>query len=181
MKTCPICETKNAENATECTFCGYDFAEPETEIPTFNSAGELNGVDLENMEDDAVSGKQDAYVRILDIGQNKIAVIKVVKEFCGYGLADAKTATEKGVVGGDLTYEQAEQLAEKLRGVGATTQALTGYNGPKIGSTTPGASNTTASSTPAQATMATKITAFVISFFVTLFIVLMILLPGACS
>jgi large subunit ribosomal protein L7/L12 len=57
-------------------------------------------------------------------GANKIAVIKVVREVTGLGLADAKTLTEtpNGVIKEKVKKEDAEALKTALQDAGATVE-----------------------------------------------------------
>lgn len=57
-------------------------------------------------------------------GTNKIAVIKVVREVTGLGLADAKTLTETAdaVIKEKVKKEVAEELKAKLSDAGATVE-----------------------------------------------------------
>ena len=62
-------------------------------------------------------------VVLKDIGANKIAVIKVVKEATGLGLADAKKAVEAmGVIKENAPKADAEALVAKLKENGATAE-----------------------------------------------------------
>ena len=57
-------------------------------------------------------------------GTNKIAVIKVVREVTGLGLADAKTLTETAdaVIKEKIKKDAAEELKTKLSDAGATVE-----------------------------------------------------------
>jgi large subunit ribosomal protein L7/L12 len=57
-------------------------------------------------------------------GANKIAVIKVVREITGLGLADAKTLTEtpNGVIKEKIKKEDAEAIKKSLMDAGATVE-----------------------------------------------------------
>lgn len=58
-----------------------------------------------------------------DIGANKIGVIKVVREFTGLGLADAKKAVEAmGVLKEAVPKADAEAAVAKLKEAGATAE-----------------------------------------------------------
>ena len=62
-------------------------------------------------------------VVLKDIGPNKIAIIKVVREVTGLGLADAKKAVEAmGVIKENAPKADAEALVEKLKENGATAE-----------------------------------------------------------
>ena len=71
----------------------------------------------------AVEEKTEFDVVLKDIGPNKIAVIKVVKEATGLGLADAKKAVEAmGVIKENVPKADAEALVAKLKEQGATAE-----------------------------------------------------------
>ena len=71
----------------------------------------------------AAEEKTDFDVVLKDIGANKIAVIKVVKEATGLGLADAKKAVEAmGVIKENVPKADAEALVAKLKEQGATAE-----------------------------------------------------------
>lgn len=58
-----------------------------------------------------------------DIGANKIAVIKAVREFTGLGLAEAKKAVESmGVLKEAVPKADAEAALAKLKDAGATAE-----------------------------------------------------------
>ena len=71
----------------------------------------------------AVEEKTEFDVILKDIGPNKIAVIKVVKEATGLGLADAKKAVEAmGVLKEAMPKADAEAFVAKLKENGATAE-----------------------------------------------------------
>ena len=71
----------------------------------------------------AVEEKTEFDVVLKDIGPNKIAIIKVVREATGLGLADAKKAVESlGVIKEAMPKADAEALVEKLKENGATAE-----------------------------------------------------------
>ena len=71
----------------------------------------------------AAEEKTEFAVVLKDIGANKIAVIKVVKEATGLGLADAKKAVEAmGVIKENAPKADAEALVAKLKEAGATAE-----------------------------------------------------------
>ena len=71
----------------------------------------------------AAEEKTEFDVVLKDIGANKIAVIKVVKEATGLGLADAKKAVEAmGVIKEHAPKADAEALVAKLKEAGATAE-----------------------------------------------------------
>ena len=71
----------------------------------------------------AAEEKTEFDVVLKDIGANKIAVIKVVKEATGLGLADAKKAVEAmGVIKETAPKAEAEALVAKLKENGATAE-----------------------------------------------------------
>ena len=62
-------------------------------------------------------------VVLKDVGANKIAIIKVVREATGLGLADAKKAVEAmGVIKENAPKADAEALVAKLKEAGATAE-----------------------------------------------------------
>ncbi len=71
----------------------------------------------------AAEEKTEFDVVLKDIGPNKIAIIKVVREATGLGLADAKKAVESmGVIKENAPKADAEALAAKLKENGATVE-----------------------------------------------------------
>ena len=71
----------------------------------------------------AVEEKTEFDVVLKDIGPNKIAIIKVVKEATGLGLADAKKAVEAmGVIKENVPKADADALVAKLKENGATAE-----------------------------------------------------------
>ncbi len=61
-------------------------------------------------------------IELTDIGQQKIGVIKVVKELLGLGLKEAKDLVEKAptIVKEKVKFEEAEGIKAKLEAEGAT-------------------------------------------------------------
>ena len=71
----------------------------------------------------AVEEKTEFDVVLKDIGANKIAIIKVVREATGLGLADAKKAVEAmGVIKENMPKADAEALVAKLKENGAVAE-----------------------------------------------------------
>ena len=71
----------------------------------------------------AVEEKTEFDVVLKDIGPNKIAIIKVVREATGLGLADAKKAVEAmGVIKENAPKADAEALVAALKDNGATAE-----------------------------------------------------------
>lgn len=71
----------------------------------------------------AAEEKTEFDVVLKDIGPNKIAIIKVVREATGLGLADAKKAVEAmGVIKENAPKADAEALLAKLKENGATAE-----------------------------------------------------------
>ena len=65
--------------------------------------------------------KTEFNVVLKDVGANKIAVIKAVREITGLGLVDAKNMVEKGgVVKEAAPKDEAEKMVAKLKEAGAT-------------------------------------------------------------
>ena len=71
----------------------------------------------------AAEEKTEFDVVLKDIGPNKIAIIKVVREATGLGLADAKKAVESmGVIKENAPKADAEALVAKIKETGATAE-----------------------------------------------------------
>ena len=71
----------------------------------------------------AAEEKTEFDVVLKDIGPNKIAIIKVVREATGLGLADAKKAIEAmGVIKENVPKADADALVAKLKENGATAE-----------------------------------------------------------
>ena len=69
----------------------------------------------------AEEGKTEFNIVLKEIGANKIAVIKAVREFTGLGLAEAKKAVESlGVLKEAVPKADAEAALAKLKDAGAT-------------------------------------------------------------
>lgn len=67
--------------------------------------------------------KTEFNIVLKDIGANKIGVIKVVREFTGLGLAEAKKAVEAlGVLKEAVPKADAEAVVAKLKEAGATAE-----------------------------------------------------------
>ena len=82
--------------------------------PAAGGAAEAAPAEEEKTEFDVV---------LKDIGANKIAIIKVVREATGLGLADAKKAVEAmGVIKENAPKADAEDLVAKLKENGATAE-----------------------------------------------------------
>ena len=65
--------------------------------------------------------KTEFNVVLKEIGGNKIAVIKVVREITGLGLVDAKNLVEKlGTIKEAAPKEEAEKMVAQLKDAGAT-------------------------------------------------------------
>ena len=71
----------------------------------------------------AAEEKTEFDVVLKEIGPNKIAIIKVVREATGLGLADAKKAVEAmGVIKENVPKADADALVAKLKENGATAE-----------------------------------------------------------
>ncbi len=72
--------------------------------------------------DDEGGAKDSANVELTDAGQQKIAVIKVVKELLGVDLKAAKELVEKApvIIKENVKGEEAETMQNKLQEAGAT-------------------------------------------------------------
>ena len=72
----------------------------------------------------AAEEKTEFNVVLKEIGGNKIAVIKAVRELTGLGLVDAKNMVEKmGTVKENVPKEEAEKMGAKFKEAGATAVA----------------------------------------------------------
>ena len=71
-----------------------------------------------------VEEKTEFNVVLKEIGSNKIAVIKAVREATGLGLVEAKALAEKGgVIKEGLPKDEAEKMVAKFKEAGATAVA----------------------------------------------------------
>ncbi len=72
----------------------------------------------------AVEEQTEFNVVLKTFGTNKIAVIKVVREITGLGLADAKTLTEtpNALIKEKIKKEDAEAIKKSLEDAGATVE-----------------------------------------------------------
>ena len=71
----------------------------------------------------AAEEKTEFNVVLKDVGANKIAVIKAVRELTGLGLVEAKTMVEKmGTVKEAVAKDEAEKMVAKLKEAGATAE-----------------------------------------------------------
>jgi len=72
----------------------------------------------------AAEEKTEFNVVLKEIGANKLAVVKAVKEATGLGLVEAKNLVEKGgVIKENLPKEEAEAMVAKIKEAGATVVA----------------------------------------------------------
>ena len=72
----------------------------------------------------AAEEKTEFNVVLKEVGANKIAVIKAVRELTGLGLVEAKNMVEKlGTIKEGLPKEEADKIVESLKGAGATAVA----------------------------------------------------------
>jgi large subunit ribosomal protein L7/L12 len=71
---------------------------------------------------DAAAGSDTMNIELTEIGQQKINVIKVVKELMGLGLKEAKDLVEKAptILKEGVKAEEAETIKTKLQEAGAT-------------------------------------------------------------
>ena len=72
----------------------------------------------------AAEEKSEFTVFLKEVGPNKIAVIKVVREITGLGLSDAKAVVDKApaVVKENVAKEAADEMAAKFKEAGATIE-----------------------------------------------------------
>ena len=72
---------------------------------------------------EAVEEKTEFNVVLKEVGANKIAVIKAVRELTGLGLVEAKNMVEKlGTVKEAVAKDEAEKMVAKLKEAGATAE-----------------------------------------------------------
>ena len=72
----------------------------------------------------AAEEKTEFNIVLKEIGAQKLAVVKAVKELLGLGLVDAKNAVEKmGVIKENVPKEEADNIVAKLKEAGATAVA----------------------------------------------------------
>jgi len=72
----------------------------------------------------AAEEKSEFTIHLTEVGANKIAVIKVVREVTGLGLAEAKAVVDKapGVVKENVAKEQAEAFKKQFEEAGAKVE-----------------------------------------------------------
>ena len=108
IKTLSLLEVNDLVKALEEEF-GVSAAAPVMVAGAAGGAGE------------AAAEKTEFDVVLTAAGDNKIKVIKVVREITGLGLVDAKNMVEKGgVVKEAAPKDEAEKMVAKLKEAGAT-------------------------------------------------------------
>ena len=113
VKSMTVLELNELVKALEAEF-GVSAAAPVAAAGAAAGAAEAAPAAEEKTEFDVV---------LKDIGPNKIAIIKVVREATGLGLADAKKAVESmGVIKENAPKADAEALVAKLKEHGATAE-----------------------------------------------------------
>ena len=113
VKAMTVLELNELVKALEAEF-GVSAAAPVAAGAVAGGAAEAAPAEEEKTEFDVV---------LKDIGPNKIAIIKVVREATGLGLADAKKAVESmGVIKENAPKADAEDLVAKLKENGATAE-----------------------------------------------------------
>ena len=113
VKSMTVLELNELVKALEAEF-GVSAAAPVAAAGAVAGAAEAAPAAEEKTEFDVV---------LKDIGANKIAIIKVVREATGLGLADAKKAVESmGVIKEAMPKADAEALVAKLKENGATAE-----------------------------------------------------------
>ena len=71
----------------------------------------------------AAEEKTEFNIVLKEIGAQKLAVVKAVKELLGLGLVDAKNAVEKmGVIKENVPKEEADNIVAKLKEAGAVAE-----------------------------------------------------------
>ncbi|AJC50415.1 50S ribosomal protein L7/L12 [Coxiella endosymbiont of Amblyomma americanum] len=70
----------------------------------------------------AIEEKTEFDVKIINFGENKIGVIKVVRSITGLGLKEAKDLVESvpSLIKGGISREEADKIKKELEEVGAT-------------------------------------------------------------
>ena len=110
IKGMTVLELNELVKAIETEF-GVSAAAPVAVV-----GGPVGGGEVATVEE-----KTEFNVVLKEVGANKIAVIKVVREITGLGLVDAKNAVEKlGTLKEAVAKEEAEKMVEKLKEAGAT-------------------------------------------------------------
>ena len=113
VKSMTVLELNELVKALEAEF-GVSAAAPVAAAGAAAGAAEAAPAAEEKTEFDVV---------LKDIGPNKIAIIKVVREATGLGLADAKKAVEAmGTIKENAPKADAEALVAKLKENGATAE-----------------------------------------------------------
>ena len=113
VKSMTVLELNELVKALEAEF-GVSAAAPVAAGAVAGGAAEAAPAAEEKTEFDVV---------LKDIGANKIAIIKVVREATGLGLADAKKAVEAmGTIKEAMPKADAEALVAKLKENGATAE-----------------------------------------------------------
>lgn len=110
VKAMTVVELNDLVKALEAEF-GVSAAAPVA------AAGAVAGAEAAPAEEE----KTEFNIVLKEIGPNKIAVIKAVREFTGLGLAEAKKAVETmGVLKEAVPKADAEAALTKLKDAGAT-------------------------------------------------------------
>ena len=113
VKSMTVLELNELVKALEAEF-GVSAAAPVAAAGAAAGAAEAAPAAEEKTEFDVV---------LKDIGPNKIAIIKVVREATGLGLADAKKAVESmGVIKENAPNADADDLVAKLKENGAVAE-----------------------------------------------------------
>jgi large subunit ribosomal protein L7/L12 len=113
VKAMTVVELNDLVKALEAEF-GVSAAAPVA------AAGAAGAAEAAPVEEE----KTEFNIVLKEIGANKIAVIKAVREFTGLGLAEAKKAVETmGVLKEGVPKADAEAAVEKLKAAGATAVA----------------------------------------------------------
>jgi large subunit ribosomal protein L7/L12 len=94
----------------------------EEEFGVSAAAGAVVVAGAAGWDADAAAASDTVNVELTEIGQQKINVIKVVKETMGLGLKEAKDLVEKAptIIKENVKSEEAESLKAKLQEAGAT-------------------------------------------------------------
>lgn len=116
---------KHGKRKTQARYYDNDSDDDDNEDvnqPTVKTSAKKSE-QVDSNDDSAKESQEEFFVKINNFGptNNKIAVIKVVREATGMGLVEAKSAVERlGVIGGFKTKKQADKFISLLKQAGAS-------------------------------------------------------------
>lgn len=93
---------------TETTFADKIINEYSTIISKYNIKEKIESVSSDSNSDQSVDDDDDNEIEILDIGTNKLAVVKIIKEILGVNLKTAKDLADAEFIGGYSTSKMKE-------------------------------------------------------------------------